>query len=232
VTFVLFCNTRYGHEFELAFRAWCAARNATSFAVVRSLRGQLPAGDTPRARLRRRLFLARQALRDARSRRRGENVLQVADVNSAAFGRRLRRADPPLLGVVAGFNQIFAESTIERFDRLWNFHPSLLPYYRGPVPSYWCIRNGEEKTGITLHEVSARIDAGRILWQEVLPIATADPDELDRQLSRLGAAVLGRVLDHLAGGTLPAETRVDAAAVYRCRVDYRSFPRSRPGSLT
>ena len=225
MTFVLFCNPRYGHAFERAFRAWCARRGERGFFVVRSLRGEFGTGGPVRARLRTALRRARIAAGDAASRWHGENLLHVEDVNAPAFRDRLRRAPPPVFGVVAGFNQIFRPGTIGLFERLYNFHPSLLPYYRGPVPSYWCIRNGEERTGITLHKIGAEVDRGRILWQAALPIATTDPEALDGQLSRLGADVLPALLDHFADGSAPPSAQVAADEVYRVKVDYRSFPR-------
>lgn len=50
-----------------------------------------------------------------------------------------------------------------------NIHPSLLPKYRGPNPIFWQIRNGETQTGVTLHKVSEKIDAGDILACKKVP---------------------------------------------------------------
>lgn len=44
-----------------------------------------------------------------------------------------------------------------------NAHPSLLPKYRGANPIFWQLRRGEKRTGVTLHRVTAAIDAGDIL---------------------------------------------------------------------
>lgn len=45
---------------------------------------------------------------------------------------------------------------------LINIHPSPLPDYRGPLPLYWQLRNAEEATHITLHQVNEEIDSGDI----------------------------------------------------------------------
>ncbi len=222
--FLLFCNHGYGQPFEAAFRDWCARQRVTDHLVVHSLRGAAPGGpaDRPLGR-----WLSRRAGLGAASRLAfltGRAIL-VDDINSAAFARACLRAEQAVQGIVAGFNQIFSAATIARFDHLYNFHPSLLPYYRGPVPSAWCIRNGETATGITLHEVGPRIDDGRILWQEEAPVTTQDPDEMDRILARRGAAIMPAVLDSLLEGRPLPESRVEADRVYRQRVDYRSFPR-------
>jgi methionyl-tRNA formyltransferase len=215
--FVLFCNKGYGAAFEAAFRQWCRSRRQRDRAVVHSLRGVIPEGARP--------WRARLAAVNALRRLTGEGLIEAEDVNTPGFARRCFEGPLPVQGIVAGFNQIFSAETIARFAHLYNFHPSLLPYYRGPVPSYWCIRNGERSTGITLHEVGPRIDAGRILWQEEVPITTNDPEEMDRLLSRRGAAILPRVLDSLLeGGPMP-EAIVPAERIYRNHVNYRSFPR-------
>ena len=54
----------------------------------------------------------------------------------------------------------------------WNIHPSLLPKYRGPSPVFWQIHNGERQTGVTLHEITDRLDAGNIVAQKSFPLPT------------------------------------------------------------
>ena len=44
-----------------------------------------------------------------------------------------------------------------------NIHPSILPRYRGTDPIFWQLRNGETNTGVTLHQVTQKIDSGDIL---------------------------------------------------------------------
>jgi len=48
----------------------------------------------------------------------------------------------------------------------YNIHPSLLPAYRGPVPLFWQFYFGDEKAGITIHEIDANFDTGKIVLQE------------------------------------------------------------------
>lgn len=211
--YVLFCNEGYGRPFEAAFRRWCGA-NDGDFLVVRSGSGRNP-GDSLPARLRR---LARTMTGG------GGRIVAVDNVNDAAFARRWLAAPGEIYGLVAGFNQIFSEATIRRFAALLNFHPSLLPYYRGPVPSWWCIHNGETSTGVTLHVVTPEIDAGPILWQTQVPIATRDDAALDQALAHAGAAILPDVLQSLHANTPLPSARLDASRVYRHRAGYLSFP--------
>ena len=47
--------------------------------------------------------------------------------------------------------------------KLFNFHFSLLPKYRGCHTNYHQIRSGEKKSGVTLHEIDNGIDTGDII---------------------------------------------------------------------
>lgn len=51
-----------------------------------------------------------------------------------------------------------------------NVHPSLLPKYRGPNPYLQTILHGEKYSGVTLHLVTEKFDAGPILKQEKIEI--------------------------------------------------------------
>lgn len=209
--YILFCNESYGRLFENAFRRWCAAARADDFVIVRSAK-DAPVDRSFPARLKR---LAAG---------RGGRVETVDNINDPAFARRWLAAGGDLFGLVAGFNQIFREETIRRFSALLNFHPSLLPYYRGPVPSWWCIHNGETTTGVTLHVVTPEIDAGPILWQASVPIRTRDDAALDQEIARAGATVLPDVLQCLQANEPLPTARLDASRLYRNRAGYLSFP--------
>ena len=56
----------------------------------------------------------------------------------------------------------------------YNMHGSLLPKYRGRVPTNWAVLNGETETGATLHEMAAKPDAGAIVAQTPVPILPDD----------------------------------------------------------
>ncbi len=55
-----------------------------------------------------------------------------------------------------------------------NFHPSILPSYRGPDPLFWQIINGIPETGITAYKLDKNIDAGPIIHFEKEIIEPAD----------------------------------------------------------
>ena len=51
--------------------------------------------------------------------------------------------------------------------RCYNFHPGILPDFRGAGAFSWALLKKEKYTGITLHEIDKDIDFGPII--EVLP---------------------------------------------------------------
>ena len=72
-----------------------------------------------------------------------------------------------------------------------NIHPSLLPKYRGPIPTAWAIENGETHFGITIHYMDERIDTGDILIQKKYPILKNETGyELYTRAMKLGANLL------------------------------------------
>jgi methionyl-tRNA formyltransferase len=83
----------------------------------------------------------------------------------------------------------------------FNMHGSLLPKYRGRAPLNWAILKGETETGVTLHEMTEKPDAGRIVDQQAVPIG---PDEtaveVFRKMTDAAEAVLRRSLKDLVSG--------------------------------
>jgi methionyl-tRNA formyltransferase len=205
---VLFTNERYGAPFL------AQVRGRRDVLIVLSDRESRHARQSPLRRLREIVRLAWKY----RTR-----VWLVPDVTDAHFLARVRGHH----GVVAGFNQIFDADAIREFASLVNFHPSILPLYRGPVPSRWCLRNGETRTGYTLHEVTPEIDAGRILFQEVVLIRDATSEEaVDRTIAEAAVATFERWIEHVCDGRSTWSTvAVDAKQVYRTPVEYATFDR-------
>jgi methionyl-tRNA formyltransferase len=83
----------------------------------------------------------------------------------------------------------------------YNVHGSLLPRFRGRAPLNWAILKGETETGVTLHEMTEKPDAGRIVEQQAVPIG---PDEtaveVFRKMTAAAEMVLKRSLPSLIAG--------------------------------
>ena len=83
----------------------------------------------------------------------------------------------------------------------FNLHGSLLPHYRGRAPVNWVLVNGERETGVSLHTMVAKADAGDLVDQERVPIAFDDTAlALYRKLEPAAERLLDRALPLLREG--------------------------------
>ncbi len=55
-----------------------------------------------------------------------------------------------------------------------NYHPSLLPKYRGGSAINWAIISGEKETGVTIHQIDEGVDTGPIILQQKVAISPHD----------------------------------------------------------
>lgn len=89
----------------------------------------------------------------------------------------LESASPDYI-IVAGFHKILRQSIIHSAKLgAYNFHPSLLPKLRGATPLVWALKEGLTNTGVTLHELTTKIDEGDIIYQEKVDISIWDNQE-------------------------------------------------------
>lgn len=87
----------------------------------------------------------------------------------------------------------------------YNLHGSLLPRYRGRAPVNWALVHGERTTGVSLHHMVARADAGDLVDQEEVPIDRLDTAfTLYGKLEGAARRLLDRSLPALADGTAVA----------------------------
>ncbi|MGH7306977.1 MAG: formyltransferase family protein, partial [Candidatus Rokuibacteriota bacterium] len=102
-----------------------------------------------------------------------------------------------------------------------NLHGSLLPAYRGRAPLNWVLVNGETRTGVTLHHMTAAADAGDIVAQRPIGI---EPDDtafaLYERMVRVGVELLLEAYPAVLANTAPRIPQDDARAT--------TVPRRRP----
>ena len=80
--------------------------------------------------------------------------------------------------VLAGFMRILTPGFIEAFEhRILNIHPSLLPAYKGLNTYQRALDNGETQHGVSIHLVTAELDAGPIILQASYAIEAGDTVE-------------------------------------------------------
>lgn len=104
----------------------------------------------------------------------------IHDLNTEQTRATLRKCNAELI-VSFHFDQIFDAETLAATPRGGiNIHPSLLPYHRGPVPTWYAMQQEPPLFGVTIHRLVEKIDAGDILLQEQVT--------LPPRISALGAA--------------------------------------------
>lgn len=98
----------------------------------------------------------------------------------------------------------------------FNLHPSYLPAYRGPVPVFWQLRAGLSELGISLHRLSAQLDAGPVVAQRrvVIPdgVTTA---QAQSRLAEAGVECLPDFFRALASNSLHAVEQDESAMSYQ-----------------
>ena len=100
-----------------------------------------------------------------------------------------------------------------------NFHPGLLPRYRGPQPVFWQIRNGEPMGGISVIRMDAGWDTGDIVAMERIPIGPNETSGLHSyKLGLVAQACCQQILARLQSGEdLKGTPQDEAEAAYKKR---------------
>lgn len=101
------------------------------------------------------------------------------------------------IGLILGFSRILPENLLNIFKYgIYNLHASELPKYRGAMPLYWQIRNGEKRTALTVHRVTHIIDSGEIIIQVPIDIDPRDTlYSLASKVAEYAPAVVHKLFD-------------------------------------
>ncbi|HCM1916047.1 TPA: bifunctional UDP-4-amino-4-deoxy-L-arabinose formyltransferase/UDP-glucuronic acid oxidase ArnA [Salmonella enterica subsp. salamae serovar 28:r:e,n,z15] len=97
----------------------------------------------------------------------------------------------------------------------FNLHGSLLPAYRGRAPLNWVLVNGESETGVTLHRMVKRADAGEIVASQRVAIAQDDVAiTLHHKLCQAARQLLGSILPAMKCSDIPSVPQCESGATY------------------
>lgn len=152
-------------------------------------------------------------------RKRGVRCETVPDVNAPNFLSQLKVQTPDLL-VSVSCPQIFKNALIGLPPKgILNIHGAILPNYRGVMPSFWMLANGETRAGVSIYFVNEKIDAGDLCAQQTFEIF---PDEsLHEFLQRskaVAATLLLKVLRQIKKG------RIERSSLDLSKGSYYSWP--------
>ncbi len=112
--------------------------------------------------------------------------------------------------VLARYMQILSDSFVSHFEnRIINIHHSFLPAFPGAKPYHSAYARGVKIIGATSHYVTARLDAGPIIEQDVVRVSHKDEvQDLVRKGRDLEKVVLSRAIwSHLKRTILVYDNR-------------------------
>jgi methionyl-tRNA formyltransferase len=158
-----------------------------------------------------------------------EQPEKISDLEGA-----IKEIAPDLLVVVA-YGHIIPKNILDIPKKgSINFHPSLLPKYRGPSPIKTAIMNDEKETGVTIMVMDEKMDHGPLLSLVKMQVDESDNhDQILQKLAGLGADTLKDVLPKwMVGEIKPEEQDHDKATFSKmirrddARIDWTQSSRS------
>ncbi len=88
--------------------------------------------------------------------------------------------------ILAGFMRILSPSFVNKYAKIINIHPSLLPKYKGLNTHQRVLDAKDDKHGCTVHYVDEGLDSGSIIAQRSLFVNLDDtPDTLHNRVQKL-----------------------------------------------
>ena len=153
----------------------------------------------------------------------GVPVLQPENVNAPEGVAAVAALSPDML-VTAAYGQILSAEllSVPRLGAI-NLHGSILPAYRGAAPVARAIQRGETEAGVTVIQMTPKIDAGGMIAVARTPV---DPDEtageLEDRLARIGAPLSLEAIENIIAGRaqiLPQDASLVTRAPKRKKED-------------
>ena len=123
--------------------------------------------------------------------RRGIRVITTRDINAPETIAELKAIGPDLLVSLYTMHIYRADVlAVPRFGAI-GCHPSIFPNYRGLEVFFWAMANNEDTTGVSVFAIDRKVDAGRVLRDETMPIR---PEQTMNDVYRMITECAGRLL--------------------------------------
>ncbi len=144
--------------------------------------------------------------------------VETADIASPEQIERLKSLEPDYLFSIY-YRKLLPASVLSLFPQgAFNLHGSLLPKFRGRAPLNWAILEGEVESGVTLHHMVEKADAGDVVDQEWIPIDDEDSvREVHTKLLEASVNVWDRCLNWFERGKAPRLPQDHSQGFYRGR---------------
>jgi methionyl-tRNA formyltransferase len=151
------------------------------------------------------------------------------NVNDPAFLDELRAREVDLVVSIACPQIVRDDLLACPPEGVINIHGALLPKYRGKLPSFWVLANGEERTGVTVHYMNEKLDDGPIIVQKEVPIRPGDTlhSLVLRSKVQYGASALAEAVQQIEAGTIETKENSEDEATYFSFPDTEAIRRFR-----
>ena len=145
----------------------------------------------------------------------GISVLKPDDPNNPEIVDRIKTIDPDYIFSFY-YRHLLSEPLLGcARSAAYNLHGSLLPAYRGRAPVNWVLVNGEKETGVTLHRMVKRPDAGPIVAQKPVPIDETDTvRELYAKICQAAGALIDETWPAIKSGRVVEVPQDETRASY------------------
>ncbi len=147
---------------------------------------------------------------------RGIRLFQLPSLKGAEALQALRDLGADL-GIMAYVLQFAPQqfTAVPRHGTI-QFHPSLLPRYRGPSSINWPIIRGDTRTGLTIFRPTDGLDEGPIVLQKETPIGPDDTlgSVYFERLFPAGVAALQEAADLVVSGRATSTAQDESQASY------------------
>ena len=141
-----------------------------------------------------------------------------SSINNPDNLKLINKENPDIFISILG-NEIFKKELIELAPKgILNLHTSLLPKYRGLMPTFWVLRNREKYTGVSLFFVDRGIDSGPIVLQKKIKIGNMTQKELIKKTKKIGMELIAKAIDSIHKGDIKLFENKDEIS------SYYSFP--------
>ena len=143
--------------------------------------------------------------------------IKANSINSEQFRKQLLKLNPDIM-IVASWSEKVDKLTFDMpKTATLNVHPSLLPKYRGSNPYIQVIKNKEKKSGVTIHLMSDKLDAGAILEQREVEILPSDTGkELKSKTALVARGAICELLQKMSEDVVfPVEQNENNATYYK-----------------
>ena len=142
-------------------------------------------------------------------------VFVPEEVNHPLWIERIREIKPDLIFSFYYRDLLSQELLDIPAMGAYNLHGSLLPRYRGRAPANWVLVKGEKETGVTLHQMTRRPDAGAIVAQLKVMIANDETAlSLHNKLDQAAAHLLQDILPRFLTRQIPLTPQDENQASY------------------